>query len=39
MANPYLKKPGNWNDFEEMVKGLNNFWLMQVKLPQRKKRR
>jgi two-component system, chemotaxis family, response regulator Rcp1 len=37
-ANPSLKKPGNWNDFEEMVKGLNNFWFMQVKLPQPKKR-
>ena len=33
MANSYLRKPGNWNDFEEMVKSLNNFWFTRVKLP------
>ena len=32
MANSYLRKPGNWNDFEEMVKSLNNFWFTRVKL-------
>jgi chemotaxis family two-component system response regulator Rcp1 len=32
MANSYLRKPGNWSEFEEMVKSLNNFWFTRVKL-------
>jgi two-component system response regulator len=33
MASSYLRKPGNWNEFEEMVKSLNEFWFKRVKLP------
>jgi chemotaxis family two-component system response regulator Rcp1 len=33
MANSYLRKPSNWNDFEELVKSLNDFWLTRVRLP------
>jgi chemotaxis family two-component system response regulator Rcp1 len=36
MANRYLRKPGNWNQFEEMVKGLNRFWFTRAKLPKQK---
>ena len=37
-ANFYRRKPGNWNDCEQVVKSLNNFWFMRIKLPQHKKR-
>jgi chemotaxis family two-component system response regulator Rcp1 len=33
MANSYLRKPANWDEFERMVISLNNFWFMRVKLP------
>jgi chemotaxis family two-component system response regulator Rcp1 len=35
MANAYLRKPGNLNDFEALVKSINGFWLTRVRLPQR----
>jgi CheY-like chemotaxis protein len=37
MANSYLRKPGNLDEFEQMVISLNNFWFTWVKLPQRGK--
>jgi chemotaxis family two-component system response regulator Rcp1 len=33
MANSYLKKPESWDEFEELVICLNNFWFIRVKLP------
>jgi two-component system, chemotaxis family, response regulator Rcp1 len=37
MANSYLRKPGNWSEFEDMVKSLNNFWFTRVRLPKHQK--
>jgi two-component system, chemotaxis family, response regulator Rcp1 len=37
-ANAFLRKPGDLNEFEELVKSLNDFWLNRVKLPQSQKR-
>jgi two-component system, chemotaxis family, response regulator Rcp1 len=33
-ANCYLSKPVRLDEFEELVKSINDFWLMKVKLPQ-----
>jgi chemotaxis family two-component system response regulator Rcp1 len=33
MANSYLRKPANWDEFEQMVISLNSFWFTRVKLP------
>src|ERR1700728_3351506 len=33
-ANCYLSKPVQLDAFEGLVKSINDFWLMQVKLPQ-----
>jgi two-component system, chemotaxis family, response regulator Rcp1 len=34
-ANCYLSKPAELEAFESLVKSINEFWLTQVKLPQR----
>jgi two-component system, chemotaxis family, response regulator Rcp1 len=34
-ANCYLTKPVQFDAFEILVKSINDFWLTQVKLPQR----
>jgi chemotaxis family two-component system response regulator Rcp1 len=34
-ANCYLRKPRGLNEFERLVKYLNDFWLARVKLPHR----
>jgi chemotaxis family two-component system response regulator Rcp1 len=33
MANCYLTKPGEWKEFESLVRSLNDFWLVRVKYP------
>jgi len=33
-ANCYLSKPGQLEEFENLVKSINDFWLVKVKLPQ-----
>jgi CheY-like chemotaxis protein len=33
-ANCYLSKPVQLEDFESLVKSINDFWLTRVKLPQ-----
>jgi two-component system, chemotaxis family, response regulator Rcp1 len=33
-ANCYLRKPQELNEFERLVKSINDFWLSRVKLPQ-----
>ena len=35
-ANCYLSKPGQLDAFENLVKSINDFWLIRVKLPQNK---
>ena len=35
MANSYLRKPGNWDEWEQLVISLNNFWFTRVRLPKR----
>jgi two-component system, chemotaxis family, response regulator Rcp1 len=35
MANSYLRKPGNMEEWEQMVRSLNHFWFTRVKLPKR----
>lgn len=37
-ANCYLSKPVQLDAFERVVKSINDFWLIQVKLPQRQRR-
>jgi chemotaxis family two-component system response regulator Rcp1 len=37
MANCYLTKPGEWKEFERLVKSLNDFWLTSVMLPRQGK--
>jgi CheY-like chemotaxis protein len=37
-ANAYLTKPLRLDAFESLVKSVNDFWLMQVKLPKRPKK-
>ena len=32
-ANCYLKKPRDWDAFDELVGAINNFWLVLAKLP------
>jgi CheY-like chemotaxis protein len=34
-ANCYLSKPVQLEEFESLVKSINDFWLTKVKLPQR----
>jgi chemotaxis family two-component system response regulator Rcp1 len=34
-ANCYLSKPVQLDEFEAVVKSINDFWLMKVKLPNR----
>ena len=34
-ANCYLNKPVQLDEFESLVKSINDFWLTKVKLPQR----
>lgn len=36
-ANCYLSKPSQLEDFESLVKSINDFWLTKVKLPPQKK--
>jgi chemotaxis family two-component system response regulator Rcp1 len=38
MANSYLRKPDNFDEWEQMVQSLNNFWFTRVKLPKSQKR-
>jgi two-component system, chemotaxis family, response regulator Rcp1 len=35
-ANCYLSKPVQLDEFESLVKSINDFWLTKVKLPQQK---
>ena len=35
-ANCYLSKPVQLDEFEALVKSINNFWLTRVKLPKEK---
>ena len=35
-ANCYLKKPVQLEDFESVVKSINDFWTTKVKLPQQR---
>ena len=35
-ANCYLTKPVQLEEFESVVKSINDFWLMKVKLPQQR---
>jgi CheY-like chemotaxis protein len=35
-ANCYLSKPVQLDEFETLVKSINDFWLTKVKLPQQK---
>jgi chemotaxis family two-component system response regulator Rcp1 len=37
MASCYLTKPGELADFEKLVKSLNDFWLISVKLPKQQR--
>jgi chemotaxis family two-component system response regulator Rcp1 len=37
MANCYLTKPGEWKEFESLVKSLNDFWLTSVTFPKQQK--
>jgi two-component system, chemotaxis family, response regulator Rcp1 len=34
-ANCYLSKPVQLDEFESLVKSINDFWLTKVKLPQK----
>jgi two-component system, chemotaxis family, response regulator Rcp1 len=38
-ANCYLSKPVELDDFEALVKSINDFWLTKVKLPQNRQTR
>jgi CheY-like chemotaxis protein len=33
-ANCYLRKPAQWDTFEDIVRSINRFWLTKAKLPQ-----
>ena len=32
-ANCYLRKPAQWDTFDDMVRSINAFWLTKIKLP------
>jgi two-component system, chemotaxis family, response regulator Rcp1 len=32
-ANCFIKKPEQWDEFERLIKFVNDFWLLMVKLP------
>jgi hypothetical protein len=32
-ANCYLNKPQKFDDFEDLVKAINDFWLTRAQLP------
>ena len=34
-ANCYLRKPAQWDAFDNIVRSINAFWLAKVKLPQK----
>lgn len=34
-ANSYLSKPVEFDEFESLVKSINDFWLIRAKLPQK----
>jgi two-component system, chemotaxis family, response regulator Rcp1 len=34
-ANCYLRKPTQWDAFDNIVRSINAFWLAKVKLPQK----
>lgn len=34
-ANSYLNKPVQWDAFEKLVRSINDFWLVNAKLPQK----
>jgi chemotaxis family two-component system response regulator Rcp1 len=34
-ANCCLRKPSNWEDFDSLLKSIDNFWLTRAKLPGR----
>ena len=36
MASCYLAKPGEWKEFESLVKSLNDFWLTKVTFPKQR---
>jgi DNA-binding NarL/FixJ family response regulator len=36
-ANCYLNKPVQLDQFESVVKSINDFWLIKVKLPQQQR--
>jgi CheY-like chemotaxis protein len=36
-ANCYLTKPAQLDEFEAVVKSINDFWIARVKLPQQRK--
>lgn len=38
-ANCYITKPVQWKEFENLVKSINEFWLIKVRLPQHRLRR
>jgi two-component system, chemotaxis family, response regulator Rcp1 len=33
MANSFLRKPLNWDEYEKLAKSINDFWLTRVRLP------
>ena len=33
-ANCYLRKPAQWDAFDDLVRSINAFWLTRAKLPQ-----
>jgi chemotaxis family two-component system response regulator Rcp1 len=33
-ANCYLRKPTQWDTFDDVVRGINAFWLTKIKLQQ-----
>jgi two-component system, chemotaxis family, response regulator Rcp1 len=37
-ANCYLKKPTQLDDFETLMKNINDFWLTKVRLPSRQRK-
>jgi hypothetical protein len=37
-ANAYLRKPDDLNDFEALVRSLNDFWLTRVEFAKKEQR-